>query len=114
MINSKGRSALLIVIAVLYLFAFVYYKNKYLRVALIILSIIAIFGVSSLVSEETVRIFTSGRNSLWTSGIMAIEKHPLIGVGYSNFTDEVRSSRDTTDLPGLDYGGVTIYSYKLL
>ncbi|MCE5221714.1 MAG: O-antigen ligase family protein [Clostridium sp.] len=106
MINSNGRSALLIVIAVVYLFTFAYYKNKYLRGALIILSVIAIFGVSFLVSEETVRIFTSGRSSLWTSGIMAIEKHPLIGVGYNNFTDAVRSARDTTDLPGLDYGGV--------
>ena len=106
MINSNGRSAFLIVIAVAYLFAFVYYKNKYLRGALIILSIIAIFGVSSVVNTETVRIFTSGRSSLWTSGIMAIEKHPLIGVGYSDFTNAVRSARDTTDLPGLDYGGV--------
>ena len=105
-IESKGRSALLIVIAVVYLFVFAYYKNKYLRAALIILSMVAVFTVNSIVSEETVRIFTSGRNSLWTSGIMAVEKNPLIGVGYSNFTGAVRNARDTTDLPGLDYGGV--------
>jgi O-antigen ligase len=106
MINSNGRSALLIVIAAIYLFAFVFSKNKYLRITLITLSMIAIFAVNSRVSEETLRIFTSGRNSLWTSGIMAVEKNPLIGVGYSNFTGAVRSARNTMDLPGLDYGGV--------
>lgn len=106
MLGSKGRSALLIVIAVIYLFIFVYYKNKYIRGLLIILPIIICGSFFALSDENTIRVFTSGRNSLWTSSSIVIKNNPLTGVGYSDFVEAVKEARDTTDLPGLETGGL--------
>lgn len=105
MFGSKGRSALLIIIAVVYTFIFVYYKNKYLKFSLIIIPII-ICGVFSTLNENFIRVFTSGRNSLWDSASIVIKEYPLAGVGNNNFVEAVKAARDTTDLPGLEIGGL--------
>lgn len=104
MIGSNGRSAILVVIAVVYTYIFVYYKNKYIRASLIILPIIIVCGTFLTFDENTIRDFTSGRSSLWTSASIVIKDNPLVGVGKNNFAQAVRAARDTTDLPGLDTG----------
>lgn len=103
MVGSHGRSADLIVIAVLYLFIFVYNKNKYLRIALILIPILGV-GVFWQLDENNIRNFTSGRSSLWTSASIVIKDNPLTGVGYDDMTKAVRAARETDDLPGLDTG----------
>ncbi len=103
MIGSHGRSADLVVIAVIYLFIFVYNKNKYLRIALILLPIL-VCGVFWQLDKDNIRVYTSGRSSLWTSASIVVKNNPLTGVGYDDMTDAVREARDTNDLPGLDTG----------
>lgn len=103
MVGSHGRSADLVVIAVVYLFIFVYNKNKYLRIILILIPVLTC-GLFWQLDKDNIRIYTSGRSSLWTSASIVIKDNPLSGVGYSDMTEAVRGARETDDLPGLDTG----------
>lgn len=105
MVGSHGRSAYLVVIAVLYIFIFVYNKNKYIRIVLLLIPILG-SGAFWQLDESNIRNFTSGRSSLWTSASIVIKENPLTGVGYSNLVEAVRSARETDDLPGLEIGGL--------
>ncbi|EHI98225.1 O-antigen polymerase [Clostridium sp. DL-VIII] len=105
MVGSRGRSAYLIVIAVIYIFIFVYNKNKYFRAILLIIPILAC-GVFFQLDKNNIRNFTSGRSSLWTSGAIVIKEHPFTGVGNNNLVDAVTNARQTDDLPGLAVGGL--------
>lgn len=105
MTGSRGRSATLVVIAVVYTYIFIYYKNKYVRIALIVLPVIVCGAIFTL-EENTIRDFTSGRSSLWTSASIVIKDNLLTGVGSNDFVEAVRAARDTNDLPGLDVGGI--------
>lgn len=105
MLTGEGRSAILLVLCLGYISIFVYCKKKAVKAACIILPIIFVLGLCFSESEDVIRVFTSGRNSLWTSAAMAVKEHPFIGVGNTNFVDAVRAARDTTDLPGLEAGG---------
>lgn len=104
MIGDHGRSAFLIVGAILYIFIFLFNKNKYFRVACILVPILV--GGMYLAHQSNIRNFTSGRTSLWQSAAKVIEEHPLTGVGNSNLVESVRAARNTDDLPGLDAGGL--------
>ncbi|HCW53567.1 MAG TPA: polymerase [Clostridium sp.] len=105
MISFKGRSAYLIVIAVIYTFVFIYNKNKYIRGLLIILPIL--FGIGgSFYEGNHIRDFTSGRTSLWDSAKIVIEHNPIAGVGNANMVERVINARPTSDLPGLQTGGL--------
>ncbi|WP_459480491.1 O-antigen ligase family protein [Clostridium saccharoperbutylacetonicum] len=103
MVGSHGRSADLIVIAVVYTFVFVYNKNKYLRTVLVLIPILACIGVWQ-VNKENIRLYTSGRSNLWESAAVVVEQHPLAGVGYNDMIGEVKAARPISDLPGLDVG----------
>lgn len=105
MLIGEGRSALLLVICFAYIGIFVHSKKKYVKIGLIVLPILIVIGLVFTESEDVIRVFTSGRNSLWTSASMVIKEHPLVGVGNSNFVEAVKNVRDTTDLPGLETGG---------
>ena len=105
MLYFKGRSAYLIVIAVLYTFCFIYNKNKYIRSLLIILPVL--FGVGGYFYEgNQIRDFTSGRTSLWESAGKVIEHYPIAGVGNADMVQKVIDARPTGDLPGLQTGGL--------
>ena len=105
MIGSHGRSAMLVVAAVLYIFVIVYIKNKYIRAVIILLPVLAC-GLFFQLDKDNIRNFTSGRSSLWTSAAIVIEDNTLTGVGDSNLVDAVTKARETTDLPGLAAGGL--------
>jgi O-antigen ligase len=104
MIGEHGRSAFLIVGAILYIFIFIFNKNKCFRIACILIPILA--GGIYLAHQSNIRNFTSGRTSLWQSAAIVIEKHSLTGVGNSDLVEAVRGARNTDDLPGLDAGGL--------
>jgi len=104
MIGEHGRSAFLIVIAVVYIFIFVYNKNKYFRIIFLLIPIL-ICGVF-LTYKDNIRDFTSGRSSLWTSAAIVIQEYPLTGVGNNDLIEAVKGARETDDLPGLELGGL--------
>ena len=105
MLSFKGRSAYLVVIAVIYTFCFIYNKNKYIRGLLIILPVL--LGVGGYFYEgDQIRNFTSGRTSLWDSAGKVINHHPIAGVGNADMIQNVINARPTGDLPGLEFGGL--------
>ncbi|MBN1045947.1 O-antigen ligase family protein [Clostridium botulinum] len=105
MVKANGRSSYLLIIAVIYLFLFIYLKNKYLRIALLIIP----FLCSSILltfNEDRLHGFTSGRNILWKSASFVIKDNPMIGVGNSDLLEAVRNARVVEYLPGIEYGGL--------
>ena len=104
MMGEHGRSSLLIVIAVIYTFIFVYNKNKYFRIVFLLMPIL--MCGTFLTYKDNIRDFTSGRSSLWTSAAIVIKENPLNGVGNKELVDAVKSARETDDLPGLEAGGL--------
>ena len=105
MLSFKGRSAYLVVIAVIYTFCFIYNKNKYIRGLLIILPVL--LGIVGYFYEgDQIRNFTSGRTSLWNSAGKVINHHPIAGVGNADMIQNVMNARPTGDLPGLEFGGL--------
>ncbi|HEX9025602.1 MAG TPA: O-antigen ligase family protein [Clostridium sp.] len=104
MMGEHGRSALLIVIAVVYTFIFVYNKNKYFRIVFLLIPIL--MCGTFLTYKDNIRDFTSGRSSLWTSAAIVIKENPLNGVGNNELVEAVKGARETDDLPGLAIGGL--------
>lgn len=103
MIAFKGRSSVLIVIAVIYFFIFIYSNNKYVRAFLLVLPILTCIGVVNI-EDNRIRDFTSGRTSLWESASIVIQDNLFTGVGYDDMIDSVTNARETNDLPGLSTG----------
>jgi len=104
MMGEHGRSAFLIVAAVVYTFILVYNKNKYFRIVFLLIPIL--MCGTFLGNEDNIRNFTSGRSSLWTSAAIVVKDHPLNGVGNSELVENVKGARETDDLPGLEIGGL--------
>ncbi|MBW6410894.1 O-antigen ligase family protein [Clostridium weizhouense] len=103
MIEARGRSAYLVVIAIGYLFLFVYCKNKYFRTALIIIPLL-LGSIGFTFNETKLHKITTGRNILWKSASLVIKEHPLTGVGYSDLIESVRNVREVEYLPGIEGG----------
>lgn len=105
MIGSHGRSADLIVMAAAYTFVFVFVKNKYFRIILVLIPMI-VCGMFFQLDQDKIRNFTSGRSSLWTSASIVIKNNPTTGIGNNNLVEAVTTARETDDLPGLTTGGL--------
>ena len=104
MIGSQGRSAYLVVIAVVYTFIFIYNKNKYIRATLLILPIL----VSAVILESgkiNLERFTTERNNIWDSAIVVIKSHLFTGVGNSELVEAIKNARIGWYVPGIQYGG---------
>lgn len=119
MMTFRGRSAILIVIAMFYTSIFIYVKNKYARIAMIVLPIILLIGsVTIIVGTDwhytEIRSYTSGRNNLWRTAWKVIKWYPLAGVGGSALLDNMREARVTWDLPGLEYGGLHNIFFQII
>ncbi|NFH89225.1 O-antigen ligase family protein [Clostridium botulinum] len=105
MVKANGRSSYLLIIAVIYLFLFIYLKNKYLRIALLIIPFLC-SSVLLTFNEDRLHGFTSGRNILWKSASFVIKDNPMIGVGNSDLLEAVKNARVVEYLPGIEYGGL--------
>ncbi len=119
MMVFRGRSAILIVIAMFYTAAFIYVKNKYIRISMIILPIL--FMIASVIivvdtnwNYTAIRLYTSGRNNLWRTAWAVIRWYPLTGVGNSALIENMREARVTWDLPGLEYGGLHNIYFQII
>lgn len=105
MVKANGRSSYLLIIAAVYLFIFVYLKNKYLRIALLIIPFLC-SSVLLTFNEDKLHGFTSGRNILWKSASIVIENNPILGVGNSSLIENIKNARAVEYLPGIEYGGL--------
>jgi len=108
MIESEGRSAYLIVIAIVYTFIFIYNKNKYIRTAIVVLPIL----VCTVVWESgkiNLERLTTERNNIWDSAIVVIKSHLLTGVGNSELVESVKNARIGWYVPMRDGGLHNIY-----
>ncbi|AOR23955.1 O-antigen ligase family protein [Clostridium taeniosporum] len=105
MVKANGRSSYLLIIAMIYLFIFVYLRNKYLRIALLIVPVLC-SSVLLTFNEDRLHGFTSGRNILWKSASIVIKDNLMLGVGKSNLIESVRNARTVVYLPGIEYGGL--------
>jgi O-antigen ligase len=108
MIESEGRSAYLIVIAVLYTFVFIYNKNKYIRTAIVALPILVCTAVLESGKINLERL-TTERNNIWDSAIVVIKSHLLAGVGNSELVEAVKNARIGWYVPMREGGLHNIY-----
>ncbi|MDY2729780.1 MAG: O-antigen ligase family protein, partial [Clostridium sp.] len=102
---SGGRSALLLLLAIPFVFVFLYIKNNMFRCALIIVPAITCIGIFAKFHDKLYK-FLSARNELWYSAYMLFKSHLLTGVGNSSLVDKVYSMRPGVVLPGIEAGGL--------
>lgn len=103
MLGAHGRSAELVLITVIFTFIFVYNKNRYIRIMLLVIPILGCIGVWQL-NKDNIRFYTSGRNNLWESAAVVITQAPFAGVGNDDMIEAVKEARPISDLPGLETG----------
>lgn len=102
---SRGRSALLLLLAIPFVFIFLYIKNNIFRCAIIIVPVITCIGIFAKYHDKLYKIL-SARNELWYSAYMLFKNHLLTGVGNSSLVDKVYSMRPGIVLPGIEAGGL--------
>lgn len=102
---SGGRSALLLLLAIPFVFVFLYIKNNIFRLAIIIVPTITCIGLFAKFHERLYD-FLSSRNELWYSAYLLFKNNLLTGVGNSNLVERVYSMRPGVVLPGIEAGGL--------
>lgn len=104
-IYSGGRSAILLLLAIPFVFIFLYIKNNIFRLAIIIVPTITCIGLFAKFHERLYD-FLSSRNELWYSAYLLFKNNLLTGVGNSNLVEKVYSMRPGVVLPGIEAGGL--------
>ncbi|MDD5794836.1 MAG: O-antigen ligase family protein [Clostridiales bacterium] len=104
-IYSGGRSAILLLLAIPFVFIFLYIKNNIFRLAIIIVPTITCIGLFAKFHERLYD-FLSSRNELWYSAYLLFKNNLLTGVGNSNLVERVYSMRLGVVLPGIEAGGL--------
>ncbi|WP_160685389.1 O-antigen ligase family protein [Clostridium sp. C2-6-12] len=105
MIGSNGRSAYLIIIAVVYTFIFIWNKNKYIRTSLVLVPTLVCGGLWEF-GKFNLEKFTTERNNIWDSALVVIKNNIMTGVGNSALVDSVKNARIGWYVPGIQYGGM--------
>lgn len=105
MIGSDGRSAYLIIIAVIYTFIFIWNKNKYIRAGLILIPTLVCAGLWKF-GNFNLEKFTTERNNIWDSALVVIKNNVMTGVGNSALVDSVKNARIGWYVPGIQFGGM--------
>ena len=100
---SKGRSALLLLLAIPFIFIFTKFKNKIFRACLVIIPSITCITGFALFHEKLFN-FLSGRNELWYSACLLIKNNLFTGVGNEMLVEDVYSMRPDVILPGIEFG----------
>lgn len=100
---SKGRSALLLLLAIPFIFIFTKFKNKIFRTCLILIPSITCITGFALFHEKLFN-FLSGRNELWYSACLLIKNNLFTGVGNEMLVEDVYSMRPDVVLPGIEFG----------
>ena len=100
---SKGRSALLLLLAIPFIFIFTKFKNKIFRACLVIIPSITCITGFALFHEKLFN-FLSGRNELGYSACLLIKNNLFTGVGNEMLVEDVYSMRPDVILPGIEFG----------
>lgn len=106
-IISKCRSSIFIVLALVFAFIFIKYKNKFARISLITLPSIVLLYVGTHL--HSFMSLLTGRYDLWYTAYNLLHYWPTTGVGYSNMVPMMKYYKVATELaylPGIDLGGV--------
>lgn len=104
-IYSGGRSAILLLLAIPFVFIFLYIKNNIFRLAIIIVPTITCIGLFAKFHERLYD-FLSARNELWYSAYLLFKDNLFKGVGNSSMVEKVYSMRPGVILPGIEDGGL--------
>lgn len=104
MVLSTCRSAYLIIISLLFVYAFVYIKNNYFRIALTFIPLSGFLSVLLLLPNKF-GMFLSGREDYWKSAFTLIKSVPLTGVGNTNLVPMITDFNPTFPL-ALKSGGL--------
>jgi O-antigen ligase len=105
MVGSNGRSAYLVIIAVIYTFIFTWNKNKYIRSGLILIPTLICTGLWKFGNFNLER-FTTERNNIWDSAFVVIKNNIMTGVGNSALVESVKNARIGWYVPGIEFGGM--------
>lgn len=101
---SGGRSAYLVILALVFTFIFIYFKNTFIRIALVIIPIIT--GGSWLYfNPDKIYNIMHGREVLWNTAWILIKKSPFIGTGTANMIPMMDEFK-TDYLRGIEGGGL--------
>jgi len=99
--SSRGAMIGLAVVA-----AFMVAKTKYKLKGAVALVVLAVFGAILLPEESLERFRTMGedetsvsRKTYWAAGIQAMQQHPVLGIGYANWTVYMRYEHGGMGLP---------------
>lgn len=104
-IYSGGRSAFLLLLAIPFVFIFLYVKNNIYRCSIIIIpALLCIYLFGKF--HDKLYNFLSARNELWYSAYLLFKDNLFTGVGNSALVNKVYSMRPDVVLPGIEAGGL--------
>ncbi|SHI17872.1 O-antigen ligase family protein [Clostridium intestinale] len=101
---SKGRSGFILILALIIMIIFVYWKNISMRTVFII-SIIILITISIINIKVSWDVFLSGRAQLWITAFESIKQNSIFGIGNSSMVSNLIEL-----LPEMQKYGVVILS----
>lgn len=101
---SNCRSAYFLIIALIFVYIYVYIKNNYVRIAMICAPFISLIGIL-IVYPTKLGSLLSGRDEYWLSALSLIKSYSLTGIGNSNLIPMMKEF-DLTFPLALEVGGL--------
>lgn len=104
LILSTCRSAYLVILALLFVYMYVYIKNNYIRFGIIFITLSS-FAIIVTVYLSKLDLILSGREAYWRAAFTLIKNKPLFGVGNSNLIPMIKAFKPSF-AEALDLGGL--------
>ncbi|MCR1950678.1 O-antigen ligase family protein [Clostridium sp. DSM 100503] len=104
LVISGGRSALLLVLSLVFIFIFIKFKNIWIRL-LMLFSPMLIIPFLFKLSDTTLHYIFTGREYIWQAAWPIIKFFPLVGVGNSNKISTLIAN-PKHELRGVEAGGL--------
>lgn len=104
LVISGGRSALLLVLSLIFIFIFVKFKNIWIRL-LMLFSPTLIIPFLFKLSDTTLHYIFTGREYIWQAAWPIIKFFPLVGIGNSNKISTLIANQKH-ELRGVEAGGL--------
>lgn len=104
LILSTCRSAYLMILALLFVYMYVYIKNNYIRFSIIFITLSS-FAIIVTFYLSKLDLILSGREAYWRGAFTLIKNKPLFGVGNSNLIPMIKDFKPSF-AEALDLGGL--------
>ncbi|MBD7914725.1 O-antigen ligase family protein [Clostridium sp. Sa3CUN1] len=104
LVLSSGRSGYLIILSLIFIFAFVYIENNFIRTLMVVLPIVFIYFIFKL-DDKTLHYIFTGREYIWIAAIRIIKFSFFSGIGTSN-TIPTLIQNQPAELIGVTKGGI--------